>query len=166
VRRASVTAIGQVARGAFAGMSLLLIGACQARRSLLVTSVPPGAQCRLDGELQGPTPVEIPFEHYGRRRVTLYLDGYLTDSRVVDLRPPWYGYFPFDILSEVVLPVGWRDQQRVHVVLEPGMDTIPEPDLQSVLERAESLRGAGPEGPVEKRPQPGVAPGPGARLDR
>ncbi len=115
-----------------------------------MTSVPSGAQCRIDGELLGRTPVELDFSYYGTRRVTLYLEGYLTESRVVALEPPWYGYFPFDIVSEVLLPVGWKDRHEVQVVLQPGADTISEPDLTSVLKRAESLRRAGPEGPLER----------------
>ncbi len=126
----------------------LLLGACQAQRSLRITSVPSGAQCRVDGEILGTTPVEMDFVHYGGRRVTLYLEGYLTDSRVVDLSPPWFGYFPFDIFSEVLFPIGWQDRHQVQVVMQPGLDTISEPDLQSVLDRAESLRRAGPEGPA------------------
>ena len=142
---------------------VLVASACQAQRSLRITSVPSGAQCRVDGEILGTTPVELKFVHYGGRRVTLYLEGYLTDSRVVELSPPWYGYFPFDILSEVLIPVGWQDRHQLQVVMQPGLDTISEPDLQSVLDRAESLRRAGPEGPVlESKPPTPAAPAPGS----
>ncbi len=122
--------------------------ACQARRTLTVTSQPGGAEVRLDGRHMGTTPVEIEFQHYGTRRVALYLDGYVSHSAVVELRPPWYGRFPFDLLSEVLVPVGWRDGHALHATLEEGQSAISVPQLQSVIERSEELRRAGPEGPA------------------
>jgi hypothetical protein len=128
------------------------LGACAVRRELVLTSEPDGAEVRIDGEPAGRTPLKVPFDHYGTRRFTFYLDGYVTDSQVVDIAPPWYGYFPLDIVSEVLLPFGWRDRHRVHADLLPGTGAIPPPDLESVLERAEQLRRAGPEGPVPSEP--------------
>ena len=48
--------------------------------------------------------------------------------------------------------MGWEDAHRVHLELEPGVDSLPQPDVRSVLERAEALRRAGPEGPRELPP--------------
>ena len=138
-------------RRAAACLAAALLCACQADRRLIVTSQPPGAEVRLDGTRVGRTPYEHPFLHYGTRRVSLYLDGHLAESRVVELEPPWYGRFPVDLFSEVLLPLGWKDFHRVHVNMVPGTGTIAQPDLESVLERAESLRRGMPEGP---RPQP------------
>jgi hypothetical protein len=125
----------------------LALCACAVRREMVITSQPEGAEVRIDGEPTGRTPLRLPFDHYGTRRFTFYLDGYVTDSQVVELSPPWYGVFPLDIVSEVLLPVGWRDRHRIHADLVPGTGAIPPPDLDSVLERAEQLRRAGPEGP-------------------
>jgi len=122
--------------------------ACQAKRTLVVTSAPEGAQVRLDGRNIGETPVTLKFEHYGTRRVTLYLDGYLTYSRVLEMHPPWYGRFPLDLFSEVLVPVGWQDEHKLHATLELGESVIQAPALESVIERSEELRRAGPEGPV------------------
>ncbi len=121
--------------------------ACQVQREFVITSEPAGAEVRLDDDLVGRTPVQVPFMHYGTRRFTVYLDGYVTQSRVVDVDPPWYGYFPLDIVSEVLIPVGWHDRREVHFQLAPGTGAIAAPDLSWVLERAETLRRAGPEGP-------------------
>ena len=121
--------------------------ACAARRQLVITSDPPGAEVRLDEEHAGYTPLEVPFTHYGKRRITLYLDGYLSRSDVLDVRPPWYGRFPLDLFSEVLLPLGWKHTKTHHVLLERGTGTIPAPDLRGVLERADTMRRAGPEGP-------------------
>jgi hypothetical protein len=121
---------------------------CQARRTLVVTSEPVGAEVRLDGRSVGLTPVTIEFQHYGTRRVTLYLTGYITHSEVIEMTPPWYGRFPLDLFSEVLVPVGWRDEHVVHADLEAGDSVIAAPALKSVIERSEELRRAGPEGPV------------------
>ncbi len=129
-----------------AALSLALVS-CQATRTLRVTSEPSQAEVRLDGVRVGTTPCEIPFEHYGVRRVGLYLSGYRSYSRSVEIEPPWYGQFPFDIVSEVLLPLGWNDTHVVHVKLVQGQPVLLEPDLPGVLERADKLRHSGPEGP-------------------
>jgi hypothetical protein len=118
----------------------------------VVTSEPTGAEVRLDGHNWGPTPVTIEFLHYGVRRVSLYLPGHVSHSRVIEMKPPWYGRFPLDLFSEVIVPVGWRDRHTVHAVLEPGQSVITAPELESVIQRSEELRRAGPEGPVPVKP--------------
>ncbi len=127
--------------------ALLALTACQAQRTLIVTSEPTGAFVRVDGVAYGTTPAKIPFLHYGTRRVSLDLDGYLSHSEVIRLQPPWYGYFPLDFLTEILIPVGWRDRHKVGAVLQVGDGKIAPPDLEDVLRRAEDLRRAGPAGP-------------------
>ena len=133
----------------FAALAVCL--GCRADRVLLLDSDPPGAQILLDGRDIGTTPLEYSFDHYGTRRVTLIMDGFLSHSEVLVMRPPWYGRFPFDLVSEILVPFGWRDEHALRVELEQGRSTIDEPDLESVLRRADTLRTAGPEGP---RPAP------------
>jgi len=125
--------------------------ACAARKTLTVTSNPPGAVIRIDESIVGTTPYTLHFDAYGTRRVTLYRDGYRTATRLVPLIPPWYGRFPLDIVSEVLRPVGWHDAHRVDFDLEPRTRMVTEPDLDAVLKRAETLRLAGPEGPRPSR---------------
>ena len=149
---------GPRAGRALAGALLLLsLGGCRAERVLRITSVPPGANVMLDGIELGETPIDHPFIHYGTRRVTLRLPGYLTASEVIEMRPPWYGRFPLDLVSEVLVPTGWRDEHLLHVELQPGRSTIERPDLRSVLDRADALRTAGPEGPRAGRRTPAPA---------
>ena len=111
-----------------------------------MTSEPPGAEVRIDEEYMGRTPLTLPFTHYGERRVSLYLEGFIADSEVLKIRPPWYGHFPLDIFSEVLIPVGWHQTVRHHVDLEPGSGKISAPELNLVLRRAESLRNLGAKG--------------------
>jgi len=133
-------------------VALLTATGCAAKRSLMVTSDPPGAAVRLDEKIIGTTPITVDFHHYGIRRITLYKDGYLTTTRRVDVDAPWYGLFPMDYLSEVFLPIGWKDRHRVHFTLSPGTPVEMRPDLRSVMDRAETLRRAGPDGPSNLPP--------------
>jgi hypothetical protein len=127
-------------------IALLALG-CRAPRTIEVVTHPPGALVVLDQKVLGISPVEIEFWHYGARRVTVSKEGYRTQSREVEVVPPWYGRFPLDIVSEVFLPVGWTDHHVIEMDLVPGLDAITAPDIRSVLDRAEVLRRAGPEGP-------------------
>lgn len=137
---------------------LMLASGCAAERTLVFTSEPPGASVRLDDEMVGVTPCEVPFLHYGTRRVTYYLEGSRTRSFLVDVRAPWYGRFPIDIVSEVLIPVGWVDRKRIHVELPSGLEPADQPTQRSVLDRAEALRRAGPNGPRNLPPVEIVTP--------
>jgi hypothetical protein len=128
-------------------LALLGSAACRTRRYLEITSTPPGAEVRLDDERVGLTPVRVPFEHFGTRRVTYYLPGYRTTTRRIRLKAPWYARFPLDIVTEVLLPIGLRDRRKVHETLVAGEAFMSLPSLRSVIERANALRQAGPEGP-------------------
>ncbi|MEW6072795.1 MAG: PEGA domain-containing protein [Planctomycetota bacterium] len=138
-------------------LTAALLGSCQAERTLRITSDPPGALVRLDGESIGTTPLRHEFLYYGVRTLTLRLEGYCTYSERIDLAAPWYARFPLDIVSEVLIPVGWKDRRRLHVTLQPGEAAEAPPALRSVLERASAVRQAGPDGPAElppARPRP------------
>ena len=137
----------------------LVVPACRTRRYLEITSQPPGAQVRVDDEAVGVTPVRVPFEHFGTRRVTYYLPGYRTTSKRIRVKAPWYARFPLDIVSEVLLPLGLRDRRKVHEVMVPGQDVMSLPSLRSVIERANALRQSGPEGPRDlPEVQPSIVP--------
>jgi len=133
----------------------LLAQGCRTQRFLQITSTPPGAEVRLDNEAVGNTPIRVPFEHYGTRRLTFHLQGYRTASRRIHLRPKWYARFPLDILTEVILPLGLTDKRKFHENLVPGEELMSQSSLRSVIDRADHLRNSGPEGP---RDLPELAP--------
>ncbi|WP_419191808.1 PEGA domain-containing protein [Engelhardtia mirabilis] len=146
---------------AVAGLALL--AGCRVQRTLTITSEPPGAEVRIDDELVGNTPMVLPFVHYGTRRFTFYLDGYLTLSTVEKIEPPWYGRFPIDLFTEVLPPLGIDDDHPIHARLVSGEESRTLPALRSVLERAEILRRAGPAGPRRlPPPDPQDEPPPGS----
>jgi hypothetical protein len=128
-----------------------LASGCAARRELVIESDPPGALVRLDDTIVGTTPFETLFDAYGTRRVTLYREGYRTATKEIDLAPPWYAYFPLDIVSEVLLPFGWRYRHEEKFTLEPEGGRVTVSDLSAILEHAQQLRLAEPSGP---RPAP------------
>ena len=150
--------IARVARVLLLALLLPFLASCAARRELVIHSDPPGAQVRLDNQIVGWTPYTTSFEAYGTRRVTLYLDGFRSQSLLVSLAPPWYGLFPFDVFCEVLIPTGWLDRHIVEMTLDPEVGEVTAPDLERVLRQAESLRMATPEGPLPvpppARPEP------------
>lgn len=133
-------------------MAALVTWGCAPRRTLKVRSTPPGAVVRLDDETVGVTPLDLPFYHYGTRRITLQKDGYRTHSEEIELDPVWWSRFPVDFVSEVMLPFGWRDTRRYKVELAEGAEVLTVPSLHSVIERADVLRHAGSDGPRDLPP--------------
>jgi hypothetical protein len=140
-------------------LGLALLSSCAAQREIVVLSDPPGAIVRLDETIVGTTPYRHGFEDYGSRRITLYRSGYRTTSEIVKISPPWFAYFPLDYISEVLIPIGWKDMHEFHFTLEPESGPMTEPDIAPVLERAELLRHAGPEGPQPPKPPKPEPPG-------
>lgn len=130
---------------------------CQVHRALDIATDPPGAEVRIDDKAVGTTPLLVPFEHYGTRRLTFYKQGYLTKSEVVQIRPAWYAHFPFDAVSEGLFGWAWDDVRRFEVSLVPETERLSQEDIEGLLERAEVLRSAGPSGPREAKPRPSEA---------
>ena len=152
MRRQRVSAAPSPALALLAALLVLGASGCRAHRTLEIRTNPPGARVVLDQEVLGTSPVKVEFWHYGVRRVTASYPGYRTYSRQFEVDPPWYARFPLDIISEVVLPIGWEDDHVVDVELVAGPDVMTAPDIRSVLDRAEVLRRAGPEGPASLPP--------------
>jgi hypothetical protein len=151
----------RASQGFFAAMLatfVALTSACAAKRELIINSDPPGALVRLDDRVVGTTPYTTRFDAYGTRRITLYHLGYRSLSVIEEIDPPWYGVFPLDVISEVLLPFGWHDPHVFDFRMIPESGTVTNPDLDRVLQRAETLRLAEPTGP--RSTTPATAPPP------
>jgi hypothetical protein len=85
---------------------------------LVIRSEPPGAQVVIDGEVRGETPHVERYVHYGTREVTLIKPGFRTHRKMVELDAPWWQVFPFDLLTDVVLPFTFTDKVELAVPLE------------------------------------------------
>lgn len=115
-------------------VAALAAAGCVERRFRIETD-PPGAEVFVDFLSVGRSPVEIPFTHYGERQVEVRLDGYDTRRERVRLAPPWYQWFPLELVSEFVVPWTIVDRHRAAVKLEPASY-----DEEGLLKRAEEAR--------------------------
>lgn len=132
-------------RSALAVALLSASSACVERR-LIVRTDPPGAAVYVDGSLVGRSDpeegsLEVPFVHYGTRRVVVRAAGRYPERRDVELAPPWYQYFPLGFFSELLWPGTLVDRHEpAPFVLAPRG----EPAAPEELERAaESYLGGG-----------------------
>jgi len=107
-------------------------------RILTVKSEPPGATVFVDGDRAGETPCDVKFTWYGTRTVTLEKAGFVSVSREVDLRTPWWQIFPLDFFTDVLIPFTITDRTEVQFLLqeEPKVEV----DVDAVRKRAAELK--------------------------
>jgi hypothetical protein len=127
----------------------MLAGGCVERR-MLIRSDPPGAIVRVDEEEAGITPAEVPFKHYGRRRVRVGPvrdeKGHMTyeaSEAMAEVFPPWYQKFPVDFFFEVLYPFTVVDTQEFTFELEPVAEESDEDvaaHAEDIIEEAEEFR--------------------------
>jgi len=118
------------------------LAACPAcvKKCIGVRSDPPGATVYLDGLEVGTTPVDhVPFEFYGTREIAVFKDGYLCERRTVDIDTPWYSCFPFDLVSELLLPYDLRDHRLYYFRLRRTEHV----DRETLLRHARQTRDIG-----------------------
>jgi hypothetical protein len=117
-------------------LPVLLTGCVE--RLLLIRSEPSGADVMVDGERRGRTPYTLTYDHYGTREVTVAKPGYRTHRKNVELNAPWWQVFPFDLITEVLLPFNFQDSVEVVIPLEKEPDAAAA--FQETLRRAEEAR--------------------------
>ena len=88
------------------------------RRTLSVTSDPPGAELVINGQPAGRTPARLGFSHHGVYRLELRKKGYRPVTDALRLRRKLYEYPGFDFVSEVLWPGTIRDGRAAHYKLE------------------------------------------------
>jgi hypothetical protein len=159
---------GLIRRSVCVALLAALIGAlpgCVERR-LTVRSNPPGAQLYIDDYEIGTTPVSVNYTYYARaRKIRLVKDGFETAVFYQSIPAPWYQYFPFDFVTENLVPGQIRDERVVTYQMQPTLQVTNE----QLVARAEALRQNGQAGAVNRLPagvgppvvQPGTAIPPG-----
>ncbi len=120
-------------------LSVLLTFACVAssgcvRRTLRISSTPPGALVWVNHREVGRTPLEIDFTYYGNYDVQLSHDDHEPLLTEAGAHPPAWDVLGADLLFEVA-PFQMRSVVEWHFDLEPRSD-----DLEALVERARSLR--------------------------
>ena len=111
----------------------LVAGGC-VRRTITITTEPPGALLWLNDREVGRTPVEVDFEHYGTYDVRLERPGYepmMTSGRA---NAPWWDTVGLDFFAELT-PGTLTSHVEWHYVMEPIDD-----DREALLDRATQLR--------------------------
>ena len=106
------------------------------RRTLTITSDPPGALLWLNGREFGRTPLDVDFLYYGVYDVQLVKDGYEPLLTSGEADAPWWDGIPFDLFSEIT-PGDKRVHIAWHYTMQPRND-----DPAALLQRARDLRQA------------------------
>lgn len=119
--------------------ALLLAAACAVDRRFKIVTEPPGADVTVDGKYLGESPLVLHFAHYGDRRIRISKRGFSTIERVVPIDAPWYGAFPFDVVSEVLIPVWRTDFRETDFVLTPRTEAAGLTEAALLREEAEAL---------------------------
>lgn len=114
------------------------------RRTLTVTSDPPGSLVYLNDQEFGRTPVTRDFLWYGTYRVTLRQEGYETHKTTARIIAPWWQWPPIDLFAEI-FPL--KDQRTLSYRLT-AVSTQPA-DPAQLIGRAKAMEAelAGPASP-------------------
>ncbi len=113
--------------------ALVALSGC-VRRTITITTEPPGTLVWLNDREVGRTPVEVDFKHYGTYDVRLEHSGYepmMTSGRA---DPPWWDNVGLDLIAELT-PADLESRIEWHYVLEP-LDN----DRDALVNRARELR--------------------------
>ena len=98
--------------------ALLILSGC-VQRVLRIESDPPGASVYVNGKAAGKTPLEHPFDFYGEFEIVLRHTDHQSKRIVHEASPPWYAYFPMDMIVEFLLPIfPLHDVHRIEASLQ------------------------------------------------
>ena len=113
---------------------LMIISAGCVRRTLTVTTDPPGALVFLNGVEAGRSPLERDFTYYGTYDVAVRKDGYETLKTKGKVIAPWWQWVPFDFFAEFI-PL--HDRQTLTFTLYPVNEAAVDP--HGLLARGEEF---------------------------
>ncbi len=104
------------------------------RRTIMITSEPPGVLIWVNDREVGRTPIDVGFEYYGVYDVRLELAGYEPMMTSGKASAPWWDKAGADFFAELV-PADLQSEVRWHYVLTPLTE-----DRDALIERAAQLR--------------------------
>ena len=104
------------------------------RRTIMITSEPPGVLVWVNDREVGRTPVDIDFEHYGVYDVRLELAGFEPMMTSGKASPPWWDGVGADFFAELV-PADLHSEVHWHYDLAPLME-----DREALVDQANRLR--------------------------
>jgi hypothetical protein len=124
--------------------SLPLTGCVE--RKLFIRSDPPGATVYLNHEpaLAQKTPAETEFTDYGTYAVRLVQEDCEELEVLAEVEAPWWVYPPFDLVTELLLPVTLKDHHEFTYKLTPLSEALSNEVLRErhreMIRRAEEFR--------------------------
>lgn len=120
---------------------VLALGGCL-KRTIHVTSEPPGALVWINDVEVGRTPLQTDFTHYGTYDVRVRREGYEPIIVKQKANAPVYELPPLDIAAEAV-PAKLHNVVKWHYVLLPVVEAGADKEAgeREVIERARELRG-------------------------
>ena len=113
--------------------ALVVLSGC-VRRTITITTEPPGTLVWLNDREVGRTPVEVDFKHYGTYDVRLEHRGYEPMMTYGRADPPWWDHVVLDLIAELT-PADIESRIEWHYVMEPLDD-----DREALVNRARELR--------------------------
>ena len=111
---------------------VLVAGSGCIRRTLEITSDPPGAQLIVNGQPAGLTPTVLSFRAHGVYRIELRRSGYRPVTAAAGAPARFWELAGPDLVAEVLWPGEIRDARRLHYQLQPE----PQPDKEKLLAAA------------------------------
>lgn len=131
-------------------VAALALGGCL-KRTIHVTSEPPGALVWINDVEVGRTPLKTDFTHYGTYDVRVRREGYEPILVKQKANAPVYELPPLDIAAEAV-PAKLHNVVKWHYVLLPVVEAGADKEAgeRAVIERARELRGR--VAPAESKP--------------
>ena len=117
-------------------LSAFSCGCNAVHRRMTIQSDPPNALVLVDGEEVGYSPVQVNFDYYGTREITLIKDGYATLTTMQKVKAPPYQWLGADFFSENLSPVKVTDRQGFMYRLQPQRQS----STSEIIDRASSLR--------------------------
>jgi hypothetical protein len=117
-------------------LAMLSAAAGCVERKLTINTNPSGAQVFLNDEEIGVSPVTTSFRWYGDYNITIRKQGCETLQTHRKLESPWYDYFPFDFVTQVLYP------GRIVDSYEWSFDIKPQKEVgrQELIGEAEQLK--------------------------
>ena len=142
--------------------ALVLLAACGClatgcvRRTITITTDPPGTIVWLNDREVGRSPVDVDFDYYGTYDVRLEREGYEPQMTSGVAKAPWWDNVGLDLVAEL-MPFPIHSRVAWHYALEPIDD-----DPEALARRARELRSkvAEPEPQADEAPPPSGDDGP------
>ncbi len=127
-------------------VAIIFVSAGCVTRTITVKTNPSNALVYIDSELEGESPVTIPFTYYGTRKIMIEKrdgEGRLTHERMTafeKIKAPLYNIFPLDFFSEILWPREIKDDHILSYDLVKLNPPSIKEQQEKLLKNAEELR--------------------------